>query len=98
MLEINAPLTSHKVQLLTFVTYNNFLISDSKICGKTGNSDGNNFAAGPPNHSERNPLGDWPWMASIGYYGTDNKWEHQCGATLITDKHFLTAAHCVNTE
>jgi hypothetical protein len=33
-------------------------------------------------------------MASIGYY-KDDKWNHQCGATLISHKHFLTAAHCV---
>jgi V8-like Glu-specific endopeptidase len=33
-------------------------------------------------------------MASLGYL-EDGKWEHKCGATLITNEHFLTAAHCV---
>ncbi len=36
-------------------------------------------------------------VTSIGFYeGT--KWIHNCGATLISSQHFLTAAHCVNDE
>ena len=52
------------------------------------------FIAGPRNTPETNPVGDWPWMASIGFFSEDNKWQHQCGATLISSRHFLTAAHC----
>jgi hypothetical protein len=33
-------------------------------------------------------------MSSLGYY-EDDKWIHQCGATLVSSHHFLTAAHCV---
>jgi hypothetical protein len=43
--------------------------------------------------SEKNVVGHWPWMASLGFY-EDSDWKHQCGATLITEKHFLTAGHC----
>ena len=38
----------------------------------------------------------WPWMASIGNYDSNN-WKHDCGATLITEHHFLTSAHCAKT-
>jgi secreted trypsin-like serine protease len=33
-------------------------------------------------------------MSSLGYF-EDDEWIHQCGATLVSSKHFLTAAHCV---
>jgi len=66
-------------------------------CGKTLDTRVN-FVASGKNDDEYNPVSYWPWMASIGLYDTENKWNHQCGATLITDRHFLTAAHCVNTE
>jgi secreted trypsin-like serine protease len=33
-------------------------------------------------------------MSSLGFY-EDDEWIHQCGATLVSSKHFLTAAHCV---
>ena len=53
---------------------------------------------GAANNAEQNMVGHWPWMASIGYLNGQDKWKHQCGATLISDHHFLTAAHCVNSE
>ena len=63
-----------------------------------GNNDFFNekFITGPKNSAD-NPVSHWPWMASLG--NIDNsEWKHRCGATLISDKHFLTAAHCANIK
>jgi hypothetical protein len=40
-------------------------------------------------------LGHWPWMASYGFSNAQKQWQHQCGATLISEHHFLTASHCI---
>jgi len=36
----------------------------------------------------------WPFLVSVRIK-FNNKSEHQCGGTLITDQHILTAAHCI---
>ena len=81
-----------EIQERTNIKYQLYL-SEQSDCGN--NKLSHPFVAGPKHDVEYNPLGNWPWMASIGYYDPNNDWIHQCGATLISSSHFLTAAHCV---
>ena len=39
-------------------------------------------------------LAQVPWMASLGGFKTEDNWDHQCGGSLVTHSHILTAAHC----
>jgi len=45
-------------------------------------------------------LGEYPWIVALGYRNPRNpeqpKW--LCGGTMITDRHILTAGHCVNNR
>ena len=71
------------------------MISDDFECGKNHLLN-DAHVRGRPNDAEVDPVGFWPWMASLGYYDEGGQWSHQCGATLISHNHFLTAAHCLN--
>ncbi|CAL4065867.1 unnamed protein product [Meganyctiphanes norvegica] len=40
--------------------------------------------------------GAYPWQVEIQKYNrVDESWDHQCGGTLVSDLHILTAAHCL---
>ncbi|XP_045776221.1 CLIP domain-containing serine protease 14D-like isoform X2 [Maniola jurtina] len=60
---------------------------DREICGESTGSDriiGGTIAA----------IDEFPWMALVKYLDHDNKFQLSCSATLITDRHLLSAAHC----
>lgn len=45
-------------------------------------------------------LGQYPWLVQLVFQDVNNTKRYQidCGGSLITDSHVISAAHCINTD
>ena len=49
-------------------------------------------------NSDLAPVAHWPWFVVISKQNKNGDWRQMCGATLIDDRHAVSAAHCFITE
>lgn len=42
-----------------------------------------------------NQQSHWPWLVAVGFFDETRNFEVTCGGAIITNKHVITAAHCL---
>lgn len=63
--------------------------SDDYTCGKVANQPSPLISYG-----QGTKPGQWPWHAAL-YHSKGIQLVYTCGGTLVSDRHIITAAHCV---
>ncbi|XP_037039357.1 mucin-2-like [Bradysia coprophila] len=100
--QINTPFTFSSLTSGTTVTGNTFpptssptsapTTSTSQTCGISNFTQTRVVGGGPAK------LGQYPWIAALGYTSSSGAIVFNCAGSLITQKHVLTTAHCVNNN
>ncbi|KAJ6634877.1 Venom serine protease Bi-VSP [Pseudolycoriella hygida] len=49
-------------------------------------------------HLNKSIKGQYPWIAALGYTGSSGNLQFNCAGSLITQKHVLSTAHCINNN
>lgn len=71
---------------------NNNNINNNNECGISSRSASANLLIS--NGQETLP-GEWPWLVAL--FVVTNHYEFQCAGTILTNKHVLTAGHCLKS-
>ncbi|XP_075984691.1 venom serine protease Bi-VSP-like [Anticarsia gemmatalis] len=79
---------SSKTSLADFVDY----LPDPPLCGLSNAS----FSRVVGGIDAK--LGDFPWMALLGYKSRRGGTNWLCGGSLVSSRHVLTAAHCIHNH
>ncbi|XP_039315599.1 limulus clotting factor C [Solenopsis invicta] len=91
------------VTLSPGINQNPFLMNISRIPAPNSNYNcGVNSRSGHPNYlvvnGAKTSPGQWPWLVALFVANERTEFAFQCGGSILTKKHILTAAHCLKLD